>query len=274
MKIRISLVHFLNAAPLGWSFLHGPHKEDFEVIPASPSRCAEQLASGEADVAVLPSIEFQRIPDLSILPGISISALDAVRSIIMVRRRGREIRTVALDTSSRTSVVLLKLLLEVRMGLKPQYADHNPDLTEMMRSCDAALLIGDAALKVTDGEFEMLDLARAWVEWQGVPFTFAFWACRSNLCRSEDLTSIFLEARNWGLRSRGLIVREYAEKLGLPEAFLASYLSRNVNYDLSPRHIEGLERFYRLAHASGLIPECRPLKFLPTMKIGAPLSQR
>jgi chorismate dehydratase len=260
-------VHYLNAAPLGWSFLHGPHRDRFEVIPASPARCAEQLALGEVDIGVIPSIEYQRIPNLTIIPGIAIAALDAVRSVLMVRHRDRVIRTVALDTSSRTSVELLKLLLQVRMGLRPTYIHHAPDLPTMLDSCDAALLIGDAALKVTAGDYEILDLAQAWVEWQQRPFVFAFWACRSGALFPEDLASVFLDARDWGLSARALIVQDYARRLNLPEDFLNQYLSRNVNYDMGAGHIEGLERFYQLAWASGLIPENRPLRFLSPLQI-------
>ncbi len=273
LKIRISLVHYLNAAPLGWSFLYGPHRDRFEVIPASPARCAEQLANGEVDIGVIPSIEYQRIPDLTIIPGIAIAALNAVRSVIMVRRRGRDIRSVALDTSSRTSVALLKLLLEARMGLTPRYFHHAPDLPAMLRSCDAALLIGDAALKVPEKEYEVLDLARAWVEWQQKPFIFALWACRRDASLPEDLAATFLEARDWGLEARGSIVRDYAQRLQLPEAFLNDYLSQNVNYDMGPDHIAGLERFYQLAHARGLIPENRPLRFLSALQSASKAGQ-
>ncbi len=272
MKLRISLVNFLNAAPLGWSFLYGPRKDRFEVLPASPARCADQLASGEADIGVIPSIEFQRIPDLSIIPGISISCLDAVRSVIMVRPRGQEIGSVALDTSSRTSVVLLKLLLEERMGLAPRYVDHGPDLQAMLRSCDAALLIGDAGLKVSNHDFEILDLARAWVGWQGFPFTFALWACRPNVDLPQDLASTFREARDWGLNARGQIAGDYAKKLGLPQAMLEDYLSRNVNYEMTPDHLKGLERFYQLAHSKGLIPQNRPLRFLNSVRTRSALT--
>jgi predicted solute-binding protein len=189
LKIRISLVHYLNAAPLGWSFVHGPHKDRFEVIPASPARCAEQLALGEVDIGVIPSIEYQRIPNLTIIPGIAIAALSAVRSVILVRHRDRAIRTVALDTSSRTSADLLKLLLEDRSGLRPRYIHHAPNLPAMMESCDAALLIGDAALQVAEGDYEILDLAQAWAEWQRRPFVFAFWACRETGDCSRALAS-------------------------------------------------------------------------------------
>ncbi len=269
MKIRISLVHYLNAAPLGWSFLYGPHRDRFEVISASPARCAEQLALGEVEIGVIPSIEYQRIPNLTIIPGIAIAAVNAVRSVIMVSHRGRPIRSVALDTSSKTSVELLKLLLEVRMGLRPSYVEHAPDLPAMLRLCDAALLIGDAALRVRPGEYEVLDLAQAWIDWQQRPFVFAFWACRTDAPLPEDLGLTFLEARDWGLGARAEIVRDYARRLDLSEPFLFDYLSQSVNYDMGPGHIEGLQRFYHLAHTRGLIAENHPLRFLPAFQMNS-----
>jgi len=135
LKIRISLVDYLNSAPLGWSFLHGPLKGEYEVVLSSPARCAEQLAAGEADIGLIPSIEYQRIPELQIIPGIAVAAVNKVRSVLMVRPRNkRELRSLALDTSSRTSVALIRLLLEFRLGLKPVLVPHPPDLTAMLRS--------------------------------------------------------------------------------------------------------------------------------------------
>ncbi|MEJ2110433.1 MAG: menaquinone biosynthesis protein, partial [Acidobacteriota bacterium] len=143
-KIRISLVHYLNSAPLGWAFLHGPMRNLFEVIPSSPARCADQLSSGEVEIGLIPSIEYARIPSLRILPGMAIASLAEVRSILLVRPRDKQsIRSVALDTTSRTSVVLTKLLLEDVMGIQPEFVPHSPDLDSMLKRCDAALLIGD-----------------------------------------------------------------------------------------------------------------------------------
>jgi chorismate dehydratase len=273
LKLRVSLVHYLNAAPLGWSFLYGPHRDLFEVLLASPARCAEQLARGEADIGVIPSIEYQRIPNLRIIPGVAIAALNAVRSVIMVRHPGRAIDSVALDTNSRTSVELLKLLLETKMGLSPRYVHHSPDIDEMMRECDAALLIGDAALKVGLGDFEIMDLARAWVEWQQRPFVFAVWACRGDVPMPDDVAATFQDARAWGLSRREDIVGAFARKLNLPEPFLREYLTENVNYDMGPSHVEGLERFYSLACARGDISEIQPLRFLPACRGHVSLSR-
>ncbi len=267
MKIRISLVHYLNAAPLGWSFQHGPLKDRFEVVPSSPARCADQLAGGEVDVGLIPSIEYQRIPDLQIVPGMAIAATATVRSVLMVRQReGGAIRSVALDTSSRTSASLLKILLRNKMGLNPEFIPHAPDLNAMLELCDTALLIGDAALKLSPELYEITDLAESWIEWQHKPFVFAFWACRPGVADTGKLADDFLDAKAWGLSMRHEIASQYAQWLDLPAPFLEDYLHRNIDYDFGSQHVEGLESFYRLAHAEGLIPALRPVRFAPQQK--------
>jgi chorismate dehydratase len=260
MKIRVSLVHFLNSAPLGWAFLHGPFRDKFDVRPSSPAMCADQLSSGEADIGLIPSIEYQRIPDLRILPDISISSLGEVRSILLVRPKDKPaIRTVALDTSSRTSVALAKILLHSRMGIRPEFVPHQPDLARMLSRCDAALLIGDAALQVRIEEYDATDLAGEWGQWQRKPFVYAFWACRPGISYPSDLCSVFLEAKEWGLKRRDEIAAVYASSLNLSGAFLEDYLNRNIDFDLTPRHIDGLQQFYGLAKLQDLIPEVRDL---------------
>jgi chorismate dehydratase len=262
MKIRISLVHYLNSAPLGWAFLHGPFRGSFEVLPSSPARCADQLSSGEADIGVIPSIEYQRIQRLRIIPDISIASMGKVRSILLVKPKGKKvIHSVALDESSRTSVALAKILLHEKMGIRPEYISCPPDLDMMLQRSDAALLIGDPALKVNLADYEATDLAEEWVKWQQKPFVCAFWACRKDASLPSDLNDIFLEAKNWGLQQREEIASVFAESLNLPAPFLESYLRHNIDYDLGPTHLEGLSRFYQLAKQENLIPELRPLQF-------------
>ena len=263
MRIRVSLVEYLNSAPLGWSFLRGPHREVFEVVPSVPSACADQLASGVVDAGLIPSVEYQRIPGLRIIPGISIAAERAVRSVLLVRRRRCRIRRVALDSSSRTSVVLTKLLLRSRMGLDPEFVERRPNLSQMLAECDAALIIGDTALKLMPGDYEILDLAEEWIAWQHMPFVFAFWACRAEAAWPEDAVSLFHEAKHWGLAALPEIERSYSTKLKLPVAFLHEYLSKHITYELAESHLEGLHRFYELAKAAGLVEKDEIVRFMP-----------
>jgi chorismate dehydratase len=261
MKIRISLVHYLNSAPLGWAFLHGPFRDKFEVLPSSPAMCADQLASGEVDIGLIPSIEYQRIPGLQIIPGISIASLGDVRSILLIKSKGRRsIHSVALDTSSRTSVALTRILLRARMGLRPEYIPHSPDPSAMLMHCDAALVIGDPALKIRTEDYDTTDLAGEWVRWQQKPFVCAFWACRDDAPFPSDLAAIFQEAKNWGLKRRDEIAAVYAKSLNLSAFFLEDYLIRNIDYDFGSEHMDGLRKFHELARQEELIPELQDLR--------------
>jgi chorismate dehydratase len=263
LTLRISLVHYLNAAPLGWFFLHGPRRHDFEVLPASPAGCAEQLASGKADIGLIPVIEYQRIPGLCIIPDVAIAASNEVRSVLLVRRQDSgPIQSVALDTSSRTSVALVKLLLGARMGIQPEYAPHEPQIAEMLRKHDAALLIGDAALRCSPEEYDITDLAAAWRAWQGKPFVFAFWACRQETADFDRLADVFMEAKRWGLDRIDEIAACYSRTLQMPARFLEGYLRNNLDHNLGPEHLAGLERFYRLAFEAGMTGELRPVRFV------------
>lgn len=262
-KIRISLVHYLNSAPLGWAFLTGPFREAFEVIPSSPAVCADQLLKGEVDVGLIPSIEYQRIPDLQIIPEMAIASLGKVRSILLVKPWGKKsIGSVALDTTSRSSVILTKILLKEVMGIRPDFVPHEPDLDAMLKKCDAALLIGDTALHVDLKAYHTTDLSDMWVQWQKKPFVFAFWACRNSAPMTDEISVQFQKAKIWGLERRHEIASVYSDRLSLPKEFLESYLMENINYDLGPEHIRGLETYYQLAARAGFISKNNPLQFL------------
>ena len=263
MRLRISLVHYLNAAPLGWFFLHGPKSHQFEVVSASPAQCSEQLARGDVDVGLIPSIEYQRIPGLQLIPGIAVAATNEVRSVLMVQPHDvSQIRTIALDTSSRTSVALLKLLLPARMRIQPEFIPHEPRVEEMLQRCDAALVIGDTALRCKPDQYRIMDLGGAWRAWQDRPFVFAFWACRNRAGNGREIVELFHEARDWGLVRIGEIAEVYARKLNLPAVFLERYLQRNLDHTMGPAHLEGLDRFYRLCFETGLIHNNAALNFI------------
>ena len=263
MSLRISLVHYLNAAPLGWYFLHGPNRDEFQILPSSPAKCADQLARGEVDIGLIPAIEYQRIPDLTVIPDVAVAASHEVRSVILVHRRDRSaIRSVALDTSSRTSVALVKLLLHSRMGIHPEFVPHKPQISEMLRKHDAALLIGDAALRCSPEEYDFTDLATAWRAWQGLPFVFAFWACRKGATLPRDVVDLFVEAKKWGLDRIPEIAQCYSRMLDLPVDFLEGYLRHNLDHYMGQEHRRGLERFYQLAFEADLIEKLQPVRFL------------
>src|ERR1035441_1066287 len=162
------------------SQLEDSQKGIFELDFRVPSGCAEQLASGAADIGIVPSFELTR-QDLEVIPGVGIACHGAARSILLVSSRpAARIRTLAVDSSSRTSVQLARIILERRYGAEPVMTAHAPDLEAMLRVADAALIIGDPALRIEPEclPYHVYDLGAEWVEMTGLPMVFAVWAGR------------------------------------------------------------------------------------------------
>ncbi len=268
-KLKISAISFLNTVPLMWNFEHGAAGADFEISYTIPSQCADALKAGTADIGIIPAAAYASIPGLVILPDVAIAAQNAVRSILMVSKVPIEqIKTVAADTSSRTSVALLHVLFSRYWGGDRQFTPMGPKLEDMLAACDAALLIGDAALVVDRSKYLTWDLAEEWRSCTGKPFVFAFWAVRmkalGEIRRDLCLVRTFKDSRDHGLEPASIaqIAREWAPKLGMTEADVSSYLTENIDYDLSPQNREGLELFYQHAAECGAIPENPTLRFL------------
>ncbi len=201
-RLRISAISYLNTAPLMWDFEHGTAGADFDIAYTLPSQCAAELARGAADIGIIPAAAYATIPNLSILPGVAIASKKAVRSILLVSRKPLDaINTVALDNSSLTSVALTRVLFEKCWGGGREFTSLSPDLDTMLATNDAALLIGDPALKVDRSQFNTWDLADEWNQFTGKPFVFAFWAVRQNAAKETrlDLASIFQQSRDHGL---------------------------------------------------------------------------
>ncbi len=180
-RLRISAISFLNTAPLMWDFEHGDTGNDFDIEYTIPSQCAAALSEGRADIGIIPAITYAQIPGLVILPNIAIAAKDYVRSILLVSKKPMEdVRTIATDTSSRTSVALTQVLFAKFFGGHREFTPHPPVLQEMLKEHDAALLIGDSALQISlhDSPYHLYDLAHEWKQLTGKPFVFAFWAVR------------------------------------------------------------------------------------------------
>jgi chorismate dehydratase len=256
LSLRISLVDFLNARPLAWGLLHDP-PAGVSVSRDLPSVCADKLARGDADVGLIPSIEYQRIPGLRVVPGLGIAASSEVRSVLLVSSVSREkIRSVSLDPASRTSAVLTRILLKRVYGVEPEYRNRG-------EACDARLIIGDPALKTRLNGQVVLDLAAEWRAFSGHPFVFAFWAVRQEAATPEVvrlLRSSFEAGRS---RFESLVAEESVHT-GLSAAVIEDYLRHSLHYELDRGDLDGLDLFYRLAAEGGWIAGQRPLAFVPT----------
>lgn len=252
--IRFSVVDFLNARPLIWGLLENP-PPGVEISRDVPSACADKLAAGEVDVGLIPSIEYQRIPDLRIVRGLGIAAASEVRSVLLVSDVSREkIRSIALDPASRTSTVLTRLLLKRRYGIEPVASEDGA-------AADARLVIGDPALKTRLNGHVVLDLAAEWRAFSGHPFVFAFWAVRPGVDAAavgRIVRGSYADAR----RDFPSLVAKEAGESGLSEAVIEDYLRHSLHYELDSGDVEGLGLFYRLAEEEGLVERARPLAFV------------
>lgn len=272
-KLRISAISYLNTAPLMWDFEHGEAGKQFEISYTLPSGCARALAEGSADLGIIPAAAYTQIPDLEILPEIAIASRQPVRSILLVsRKRIEDVRTVALDTSSMTSVALTKVLFAKWLGGGRTFTPMEPALKTMLEQCDAGLLIGDPALQVDRSKYRTLDLAEEWIRFTGKPFVFAFWAVRSKALQEADpaldVPRLFRESRDHGLEEASLakIVAEWSVKLGLSEESVRTYLTENIYYELDGACLEGLQLFYRYAREIGAIPAVPELRFAESVR--------
>ena len=269
--LRISAISYLNTAPLMWDFEHGRAGSGFDLSYTLPSRCAASLAEGSADIGIIPAAAYAGIPGLVILPGVAIASRRPVRSILLASKVPLEsIRSVALDTSSMTSVALTKVLFAKWWGGARTYTSMAPDIEQMLKQHDAGLLIGDPALQLDRSRYITYDLAEEWIRFTGKPFVFAFWAVRQAALKEAplDLAKIFQESRDHGLEPDNLaqIAREWAPRMRLREAEIFDYLTQNIHYRLDPECLTGLQLFYRYAVEVGALPTAPDLRFLEAAK--------
>lgn len=270
--MRIAASTYLNSAPLVFSFAAG--KQRARVIflgDTAPSRCAQMLAAGHCDIALIPVVEYQRIPNLRIVRNVAVACKSRIRSVVLAARGPLlAARSVTLDSASRTSQALVKILFARHYRAHPTYRERTPDAragcANMLEGSDAALVIGDPAFRLEARAAEMglcvHDLAAEWRAMTGLPFVFAVWAVREDAL--EDFRRVrldFTTAKREGLERAAEIAAEYVPEIGLPHAELFGYLRENVNYDLDEENLEGLKLYFRLARECGLIDEERPLRF-------------
>src|SRR5215468_2869378 len=279
-KNKISIVKYLNAVPLAWGILEGPQKEVFDPVLSTPAECANQLAKGTVDIGLIPSIEFQRIKGSRIVPGPAVASLYQVRSVILVSVVPLwKVKTVACDSGSRTSVALAKIIFDEFYHIHPDFKPAEPDLANMLAQSDAALLIGDTALKFMEENdqpnverqkpllrwgsepLEVFDLAERWRFLTGLPFVFAFWAVRDGF-KDAGVVDTLKASRDFGVANIPTIAQKYSELLEMKKEFLQSYLERNVHYYMDQTCLEALALFYDKAAAVGAIKSARKLQFV------------
>src|SRR5215468_2242083 len=279
-KNKISIVKYLNAVPLAWGILEGPQKNDFEPVLSTPAECADQLANTRVDIGLIPSIEFQRIKGSRIVPGPAVASLYQVRSVILVSVVPLwKVKTVACDSGSRTSVALTRIVFDEFYHIHPDFKPAEPNLANMLAQSDAALLIGDSALKFMEENdqpnverqkpllrwgsepLEVFDLAERWRFLTGLPFVFAFWAVRDGF-KDAGVVDTLKASRDFGVARIPDIAARYSETLQIKKDFLQEYLETNVHYYMDQSCLESLQLFYEKAAKVGAIRSVRSLQFI------------
>jgi chorismate dehydratase len=295
-KLRISIVEFLNTAPLVWGFTDGPLAGKYDLSFAVPSQCAEDLRAGRADVGIIPSIEYQRMENVVALPGMAIAAKNEVRSLLVISKVPIEMaQSIALDTNSRSTVALARILCRRHWNVSPEFMDMAPVAEEMLARADAAVVIGDPALRLRlkvdaleakvpgaggcccceDDDDEhpvkgietlfVYDVAQQWCEMTGLPSVLAIWVARRGAVTPEILAD-FQASRDYGLAHISDIAEGAALKLELPPRDLERYLTENINYSLDDENLAGLRLYYEECALAGLIPRAREIEFVGAVK--------
>jgi chorismate dehydratase len=278
---RISASSYSNTAPLIWSFLYGANHGRYEMIlDTAPSRSAELLAQKRVDAALVPVIAYQMIEDVLLVPEVCVGAREKVRSVCLVTRGLdlKDVKSVALDVSSKTSVALTKIIFREFLAREPEWKPAEPDLNEMLADSDCALLIGDPALTIaergmrnadfskdegrrTKDELRKFDLAETWKSFTDLGFVFAMWmanAEKAEIARKIDLAA----ARDEGLRHLDEIISNYESEISLNREDFKKYLTENISYSIDDSMRRGLELYFQLAYKNGLIEQSKPLSFI------------
>jgi chorismate dehydratase len=285
-SLRISIVQYLNTAPLVRGFTHGPLRGKYQLSFTVPSQCAEDLRSGAVDVAIIPAIEYQRIPGLVVLPNLSIASKKSVRSLLLISKKSiQDVQRIALDKSSRSTQALTRILCRKRWGIEPEFFEAAPDLHAMLQNADAALLIGDPALRLAfrmeskgvseiTGEaifsgasagfaegstLYVYDMVEKWRSLTSLPAVLAVWAAPKGTVTPE-IVHDFAASLAYGKQHLDEISSEAALELKLPAEKLRRYLTENIDHGLDEENLRGLRHYYQMVWELGLIDAVRPIE--------------
>ncbi len=258
---RISASAYSNTAPLVWSFLYGSHHGKVEMIlDNAPSRSAELLAQDRVDAALTPVIAYQMLEGVRLIPDVCVGAQERVRSVRLVTRGMplEDVRSVSLDTSSKTSVCLSKIIFREFLGFEPLWRNAAPQLENMLAESDCALLIGDPALALTASDiYTSFDIVELWRKYTGLGFVFAMW-----MTRLDKSPVDFAAIRDEGLLHIDEIAANYINDIGLTNDDLKTYLRENISFSIDGSMQKGLELYFELAAKNKLIETNKSLNFL------------
>lgn len=254
-----------------WDFEHAPEAERltsrYHIDGMLPSECADRLATGAADIGLVPIAALAVTPGLQILPGCTIASKDRVRSLLLVRRAGQPIeaiRTVAADTASRTTIAYSRILFRMWNNPEAEFVPMTANLDSMLARAHAAIVIGDPALLAleeqanrfarTGEELVYHDLAHEWRTLSGLPFVSAVWCAAPGVAVDEQIAEDFIRSRDRGMANIEALAREWSTRMPLPESTIRQYLSENIHYVLDQDCLAGMEGFFRAAAENGVLP--------------------
>jgi chorismate dehydratase len=258
--VRISASSYSNTAPLVWSFLYGQNHGKVEIIlDTAPARSAELLSQDRVDAALVPVFAYQMIDGARLVPDVCVGAKEKVRSVCLVTRDKElsDVRTVALDISSRTSVALSKIIFREFVGVEPEYHEARPDLEQMLSGADCALLIGDPSLMINESKYRKFDLVETWRGFTGLGFVFAMW-----MTKRDSVIIDLAAARDEGLAHVEEIISNYEKEIRLGRDDFRRYLTENISYSIDRSMQEGMKLYFELARKNGLIAQNKPLHFV------------
>ncbi|AXI79008.1 menaquinone biosynthetic enzyme MqnA/MqnD family protein [Peterkaempfera bronchialis] len=269
---RVGHIQFLNCLPIYWGLARTGSLLDLDLTKDTPEKLSDRLVTGELDIGPITCVEYLRHADeLLVLPDIAVGSDGPVMSCVIVSQvplAELDGRRVALGSTSRTSVRLAQLLLEEREGVRPEYFSCPPDLAEMMREADAAVLIGDAALRANLYEaprlgLEVHDLGAMWKEWTGLPFVFALWAVRRDFAEREpeavrEVHRAFLDSRDLSMEEAPKVAEQAARWEAFDAEVLERYFTGALDFSLGGGQLAGIAEFARrVGRDSGFPPDVR-----------------
>jgi len=271
-RIKVAAINFLNPAPLMWDFEHAPLNAElakrYALTRMSPSECAARLATGAADIGLIPIAALATISALRILPGCTIASKSRVRSLLLVRRANQpldKLRSVAADTASRTTLAYARIMFHKWGNADVPFLPFAADLDRMLERADAAIMIGDPALLAleeqsnrfarTGEELVYHDLAHEWRKLTDLPFVSAVWGVAHSSALGESIERDLIASRDHGLANINAIAADWAKQLPVPESTIRTYLGENIHYVLDEEIIEGMRGFFSIAAELGILPE-------------------